>query len=51
ALNIVIRMEPSLNHKFRSIQPTFNRLLVNIKIDTGEMFKAGPLMERCLEFI
>ncbi|PBK85499.1 argonaute-like protein [Armillaria gallica] len=77
ALNIVIRMEPSLNHPFRvrsfyndkikaplansgleawqgyfqSVRPTLNRLLVNIDISTGVMFKPGSLIETCLEFI
>ncbi|KAK0227575.1 argonaute-like protein [Armillaria fumosa] len=77
ALNIVIRMEPSLNHTFRvrsfysdkikvplantgleawqgyfqSVRPALNRLLVNIDISTGVMFKPGPLIETCLEFI
>ncbi|SJK96819.1 uncharacterized protein ARMOST_00065 [Armillaria ostoyae] len=77
ALNIVIRMEPSLNHPFRvrsfysdkikaplantgleawqgyfqSVRPALNRLLLNIDISTGVMFKPGSLMETCLEFI
>ncbi|PBK85517.1 Piwi-domain-containing protein [Armillaria gallica] len=76
ALNIVIRMEPSLNHPFRvrsfysdkvkaplastgleawqgyfqSVRPALNRLLVNIDISTGVMFKPGSLIETCLEF-
>ncbi|KAK0209999.1 argonaute-like protein [Desarmillaria ectypa] len=76
ALNIVIRMEPSLKHPFRvrsfysdkikaplantgleawqgyfqSVRPALNRLLVNIDISTGVMFKPGSLMETCLEF-
>ncbi|KAK0435063.1 hypothetical protein EV421DRAFT_1262544 [Armillaria borealis] len=67
ALNIVIRMVPSLNHPFRvrsfysdkikaplantgleawqgyfqSVRPALNRLLVNIDISTGVMFKPG----------
>ncbi|KAK0493443.1 argonaute-like protein [Armillaria luteobubalina] len=76
ALNIVIRMEPSLNHPFRvrsfysdkikaplantgleawqgwfqSVRPALNRLLVNIDVSTGVMFKPGSLIETCLEF-
>ncbi|KAG7453294.1 Piwi-domain-containing protein [Guyanagaster necrorhizus] len=76
ALNIVIRMEPSLTYPFRvrsfysdkikaplantgleawqgyfqSVRPALNRLIVNIDISTGVMFKPGSLMETCLEF-
>ncbi|KAK0460769.1 hypothetical protein IW261DRAFT_1577467 [Armillaria novae-zelandiae] len=36
---------------FQSVRPALNRLLVNIDISTGVMFKPGPLIETCLEFI
>ncbi|PBK62796.1 hypothetical protein ARMSODRAFT_1024562 [Armillaria solidipes] len=76
ALNIVLRMEPSLNHPFRvrsffndkikaplgnmpleawqgyfqSVRPALNRLIVNLDISTGVMFKPGSLVETCVEF-
>ncbi|KAG7443844.1 PAZ domain-containing protein [Guyanagaster necrorhizus] len=76
ALNIVIRMAPSLTYPFQvgsfysdkikvplantgleawqgyfpSVRPTLNRLIINIDISTGVMFKPGSLMETCLEF-
>ncbi|KAK0435068.1 Piwi-domain-containing protein [Armillaria borealis] len=76
ALNIVLRMEPSLKHPFRvrsffndkikaplgnmpleawqgyfqSVRPALNRLIVNIDISTGVMFKPGSLVETCVEF-
>ncbi|KAG7439281.1 eukaryotic translation initiation factor 2C [Guyanagaster necrorhizus] len=76
ALNIVIRMAPSLTYPFRvrsfysdkitaplantgleawqgyfqSVRPALNRLIVNVDISTGVMFKPGSLVETCLEF-
>ncbi len=35
---------------FQSVRPALNRLLVNIDISTGVMFKPGSLIETCLEF-
>ncbi|KAJ6630422.1 argonaute-like protein [Mycena sp. CBHHK59/15] len=76
ALNVVIRMEPSLkfpvkgrsfftpdNAKaigsglvlwrgyFQSIRPAVDRMLINVDISTGVMYKPGPLIDLCLEFL
>lgn len=75
ALNVVIRMEPNLNHPFnrrsfytadgrrnigggmelwrgifQSIRPVIGRLVVNVDLATGVMYKEGPLLDLCLEF-
>ncbi|KAJ7157556.1 argonaute-like protein [Mycena crocata] len=76
ALNVVIRMEPTLNYPFntrsfftntevkniksglelwrgyfQSIRPTIGKMLINVDISTGTMYKAGPLLSLCLEYI
>ncbi|KAJ6611943.1 ribonuclease H-like domain-containing protein [Mycena sp. CBHHK59/15] len=76
ALNVVIRMEPSLKYPvkgrsfftpddakaigsglvlwrgyFQSIRPAVNRMLINVDISTGVMYKPGPLIDLCLEFL
>ncbi|KAJ7590925.1 argonaute-like protein [Mycena floridula] len=76
ALNVVIRMEPSMKYPFnvrsfftsretkdigsglelwrgyfQSVRPGIGRMLINVDISTGCMYKAGPLLKLCLEFI
>lgn len=76
ALNVVIRMEPSLNYPFnvrsfftdretkdigsglqlwrgyfQSIRPASGRMLINVDISTGTMYKRGSLLQLCLEYI
>ncbi|KAJ7729362.1 hypothetical protein B0H16DRAFT_1587256 [Mycena metata] len=90
ALNVVIRMEPTLKYPFnvrsfftketkdigaglelckfiplvvclanfylgrgyfQSIRPAMGRMLINVDISTGCMYKHGPLLRLCLEFI
>ncbi|KAJ7047297.1 argonaute-like protein [Mycena alexandri] len=76
ALNVVIRMEPTLKYPFnvrsfftnketkdigaglelwrgyfQSIRPAMGRMLINVDISTGCMYKNGPLLRLCLEFI
>jgi len=76
ALNVVIRMEPTLKYPFnvrsfftdretkdigsglvlwrgyfQSVRPAIGSLLVNVDISTGTMYKAGSLMDLCLEYI
>ncbi|TFK35934.1 argonaute-like protein [Crucibulum laeve] len=36
---------------FQSVRPTFDRILVNLDISTGVMYKSGPLIGLCLEFL
>ncbi|KAF8165769.1 argonaute-like protein [Crassisporium funariophilum] len=36
---------------FQSIRPSQNRMYVNIDISTGIMYKSGPLIALCLEFM
>ena len=36
---------------FQSIRPAANRMLINVDISTGVMYKAGNLLELCREFI
>ncbi|RDB20713.1 Protein argonaute-2 [Hypsizygus marmoreus] len=36
---------------FQSVRPTLNRILVNVDISTGLMYKPGPLIPLCLEFL
>ncbi|KAL0575953.1 hypothetical protein V5O48_006023 [Marasmius crinis-equi] len=75
ALNVVIRMEPTMNYPFnvrsfftdrerkdiglglevwrgyfQSARPGINRMLINVDISTGLMYKPGPLISLCLEF-
>ncbi|EEB99764.1 hypothetical protein MPER_00476, partial [Moniliophthora perniciosa FA553] len=60
ALNVVIRMEPTLNRPFnvRSFftdrelrSKKMGEMLINIDISTGLMYKRGPLIQLCMEFI
>ncbi|KAF8195816.1 argonaute-like protein [Mycena galopus ATCC 62051] len=93
ALNVVIRMQPSLSYPFnvrsfftnretkdigaglelckffisipinswltcplgrgyfQSVRPGIGRMLINVDISTGTMYKKGPLLRLCLEFI
>ncbi|ESK91292.1 argonaute-like protein [Moniliophthora roreri MCA 2997] len=76
ALNVVIRMEPTLNHPFnvrsfftdrerkeiglglevwrgyfQSVRPGMGEMLINIDISTGLMYKRGPLIQLCMEFV
>ncbi|KAI9063285.1 argonaute-like protein [Trametes sanguinea] len=76
ALNVVIRMEPSLKYPFnvrsfftdrekkdigssivlwrgyfQSVRPAINRMLINVDISTGAMYKPGPLIQRALEYL
>jgi eukaryotic translation initiation factor 2C len=36
---------------FQSIRPTLGKMIVNIDISTGLMYKPGPLIPLCLEFL
>ncbi|KDQ16674.1 hypothetical protein BOTBODRAFT_30592 [Botryobasidium botryosum FD-172 SS1] len=36
---------------FQSVRPTFGRLLVNIDITAGLMYKPGPLIDLCMDFL
>ena len=36
---------------FQSIRPAVGRMLINVDISTGVMYKKGPLLELCKEFI
>ncbi|THV08479.1 argonaute-like protein [Dendrothele bispora CBS 962.96] len=36
---------------FQSVRPAIGRMLINIDISTGTMYKAGPLLDICLEYI
>ncbi|KAF8888340.1 argonaute-like protein [Infundibulicybe gibba] len=36
---------------FQSVRPTIGRLVVNVDIATGMMFKPGPLIDLCLEVL
>ncbi|KAH7887674.1 argonaute-like protein [Phlebopus sp. FC_14] len=76
ALNVVIRMEPTMKYPFnvrsfftdretrdigsglvlwrgyfQSVRPAIGRMLVNVDISTGTMYKPGPLLDLCLEFL
>ncbi|KAI0638149.1 argonaute-like protein [Trametes polyzona] len=76
ALNVVIRMEPSLKYPFnvrsfftnreqkdigngivlwrgyfQSIRPAIGRMLINVDISTGAMYKPGPLLNVAMEFL
>lgn len=35
---------------FQSVRPTFDRLIVNIDLSTGMMYKEGPLSNLCIDF-
>ncbi|KAJ7459186.1 argonaute-like protein [Mycena galericulata] len=76
ALNVVIRMEPTMSYPFnvrsfftnretkdigaglelwrgyfQSIRPAMGKMLINVDISTGTMYKHGPLLRLCLEYI
>ncbi|KAG6816930.1 hypothetical protein H0H87_001632 [Tephrocybe sp. NHM501043] len=76
ALNVVIRMEPTMSYPFnvrsfftdretkdiglglqlwrgyfQSVRPASGRMLINVDISTGTMYKAGSLLQLCLEFL
>jgi eukaryotic translation initiation factor 2C len=76
ALNVVIRMGPSISHPFnirsfftdketkdigsgitlwrgyfQSVRPGIGRMLINVDISTGAMYKAGRLITLCLEHL
>ncbi|KAI0921048.1 hypothetical protein AcV5_001233 [Taiwanofungus camphoratus] len=76
ALNVVIRMEPTLNYPFnvrsfftdretkdigsgivlwrgyfQSVRPALGRMLINVDISTGTMYKPGPFIDLCLDFL
>ncbi|KIJ70038.1 hypothetical protein HYDPIDRAFT_35479 [Hydnomerulius pinastri MD-312] len=76
ALNVVIRMEPTMKYPFnvrsfftnretkdiggglvlwrgyfQSVRPAIGRMLVNVDISTGTMYKPGLLIDLCLEFL
>ncbi|KAI5124926.1 hypothetical protein M0805_007353 [Coniferiporia weirii] len=76
ALNVVVRMEPTLKYPFnvrsfftqqekkeiglgielwrgyfQSVRPASGKMLINIDISTGAMYKPGPLIDLCLEFV
>lgn len=36
---------------FQSVRPTLGRMLINVDITTGLMYKPGDLMSLCLEFL
>ncbi|KAH7914195.1 argonaute-like protein [Hygrophoropsis aurantiaca] len=76
ALNVVIRMEPTMKYPFnvrsfftdretkdiggglvlwrgyfQSVRPAIGRMLVNVDISTGTMYKPGRLLDLCLDFL
>jgi eukaryotic translation initiation factor 2C len=36
---------------FQSVRPAVGRMLINIDISTGIMYKPGPLLDLCLEYL
>jgi hypothetical protein len=36
---------------FQSVRPAMGQMLINVDISTGTMYKAGPLLRLCLEYI
>ena len=36
---------------FQSVRPSLGRLLVNVDIATGMMYKEGPLLNLCMDFL
>ena len=36
---------------FQSIRPTIDKLVLNVDLKAGDMYKAGPLIRLCLEFL
>lgn len=76
ALNVVVRMEPTIKYPFnvrsfftnqemkdigsglvlwrgyfQSVRPAIGRMLINIDISTGTMYKPGSLISLCLQFL
>ncbi|KAI0766861.1 argonaute-like protein [Trametes elegans] len=77
ALNVVIRMDPTLQYPFnvrsfftdrerqdvrgsgfelwrgyfQSARPAIGRMLINVDISTGTMYKAGPLLRVAMDFL
>ncbi|KAJ7481095.1 argonaute-like protein [Mycena galericulata] len=76
ALNVVIRMEPTMTYPFnvrsfftnreikdiglgielwrgyfQSVRPAMGKMLINVDISTGAMYKPGPLLSLCLKYI
>ncbi|KAF8812506.1 argonaute-like protein [Phlegmacium glaucopus] len=76
ALNVVIRMEPTMNYPFnvrsfftdretkdigsgiqlwrgyfQSVRPAIGQMLINVDISTATMYKSGPLLRLCLDFL
>ncbi|KAF8974495.1 argonaute-like protein [Flammula alnicola] len=76
ALNVVIRMEPTMKYPFnvrsfftdretkdiggglqlwrgyfQSVRPGIGQMLINIDISTATMYKSGPLLRVCLDFL
>jgi eukaryotic translation initiation factor 2C len=76
ALNVVIRMEPTMNYPFnvrsfftnretkdigggivlwrgyfQSVRPGVGKMLINVDISTATMYKSGPLLNVCMEFL
>ncbi|KAJ7228592.1 argonaute-like protein, partial [Mycena pura] len=76
ALNVVIRMQPTMTYPFnvrsfftnretkdigaglelwrgyfQSIRPAMGKMLINVDISTGTMYKQGPLLRLCLEYV
>lgn len=76
ALNVVIRMEPTMKYPFnvrsfftdqetkdigggiqlwrgyfQSVRPGIRQMLINIDISTATMYRGGPLLRLCLEFL
>ncbi|KAF7332103.1 Argonaute-like protein [Mycena kentingensis (nom. inval.)] len=76
ALNVVVRMQPTLDYPFnvrsfftnketkdigaglqlwrgyfQSVRPGLGKMLINVDISTGTMYKAGSLLSLCLEYV
>ncbi|KAF7301729.1 Argonaute-like protein [Mycena indigotica] len=76
ALNVVVRMQPSMDFPFnvrsfftnketkdigaglelwrgyfQSVRPGVGKMLINVDISTGTMYKAGPLHALCCEYV
>ncbi|KAF7332070.1 Argonaute-like protein [Mycena kentingensis (nom. inval.)] len=76
ALNVVVRMQPTLDYPFnvrsfftnketkdigaglqlwrgyfQSVRPGLGKMLINVDISPGTMYKAGSLLSLCLEYV
>ena len=76
ALNVVVRMEPTMKYPFnvrsfftdketkdigggivlwrgyfQSVRPGIGKMLINVDISTGTMYKPGPLINLCCDFL